>query len=307
MATSFKISLAGTDDIRKVSIESVSLLELRSVIEHLFGLASAFSIKYLDSDNDLISVLSNDDLNEAKRSGGVIRLTVFVKKEVPVASAPLAGDAPFPVPPASPAPSSSSSSSSSGFPSGSGDAHKAYVAHMIEAFPQLQEVLAGLGVDPNVLSANPSDPRSIGVILDAISNLGLDDRRGRCGKRCSSNESGRTCSPLSGEDPAGSQHNRSPTQHHATCDKCNKVIDGVRFKCGNCVDFDLCEPCEVDGPLFHDPSHVFLKIRKPFSHSTRLHPYAFLPNFYVPQHHAWPQEAFGHGGPFRGRGHPHRF
>jgi len=52
--------------------------------------------------------------------------------------------------------------------------------------------------------------------------------------------------------------------HHVgvTCDGCEKSIVGVRYKCGNCPDFDLCEICEnVDG--IHDPSHIFLKIKRP--------------------------------------------
>ncbi|KAI8975161.1 hypothetical protein BDF20DRAFT_914127 [Mycotypha africana] len=47
-----------------------------------------------------------------------------------------------------------------------------------------------------------------------------------------------------------------------TCNKCNmSPIRGVRYKCANCVDFDLCEMCE--GSKTHINTHVFLKIRIP--------------------------------------------
>ncbi|CAL1539180.1 unnamed protein product [Lymnaea stagnalis] len=46
------------------------------------------------------------------------------------------------------------------------------------------------------------------------------------------------------------------------CDQCNVEIRGIRYKCGNCFDFDLCEVCE-DVPDIHDPTHVFLKLRYP--------------------------------------------
>ncbi|XP_060568887.1 next to BRCA1 gene 1 protein-like isoform X2 [Ruditapes philippinarum] len=46
------------------------------------------------------------------------------------------------------------------------------------------------------------------------------------------------------------------------CDVCNCVIVGPRYKCGNCLDFDLCESCE-DKPGSHNPDHVFVKIRRP--------------------------------------------
>lgn len=47
-----------------------------------------------------------------------------------------------------------------------------------------------------------------------------------------------------------------------TCDHCDLEIVGVRYKCGNCPDFDLCEKCE-SSEFVHDPTHVFLKLRKP--------------------------------------------
>ncbi|ELU01274.1 hypothetical protein CAPTEDRAFT_224314 [Capitella teleta] len=47
------------------------------------------------------------------------------------------------------------------------------------------------------------------------------------------------------------------------CDICENTIIGPRYKCGNCADFDLCEECERHAELHHNPSHVFLKIRRP--------------------------------------------
>lgn len=43
-----------------------------------------------------------------------------------------------------------------------------------------------------------------------------------------------------------------------TCDGCGKNdIEGIRYKCAVCADFDYCEKCE--GSIEH--SHPFLKIR----------------------------------------------
>ncbi|KAG0201492.1 hypothetical protein BGX28_005706 [Mortierella sp. GBA30] len=47
------------------------------------------------------------------------------------------------------------------------------------------------------------------------------------------------------------------------CDGCNGDILGVRYKCGNCADYDLCGNCEASPIPLHDPNHVFIKIRKP--------------------------------------------
>lgn len=55
------------------------------------------------------------------------------------------------------------------------------------------------------------------------------------------------------------------------CNNCSEMpIRGIRFKCANCVDFDLCEMCEALQD--HARSHVFYKIRLPV-------PFMSAPNF----------------------------
>ncbi|ORY96258.1 hypothetical protein BCR43DRAFT_269943 [Syncephalastrum racemosum] len=63
-----------------------------------------------------------------------------------------------------------------------------------------------------------------------------------------------------------------------TCNKCNvSPIRGVRYKCANCVDFDLCEMCESGNT--HTATHVFLKIRIPIPPLANPRS-ALLPAFY---------------------------
>lgn len=46
------------------------------------------------------------------------------------------------------------------------------------------------------------------------------------------------------------------------CNACGMVpIRGVRYRCANCADFDLCETCESQG--LHIKTHIFYKIRMP--------------------------------------------
>eukprot|EP01108_Squamamoeba_japonica_P001169 TRINITY_DN146_c0_g1_i1.p1 TRINITY_DN146_c0_g1~~TRINITY_DN146_c0_g1_i1.p1 ORF type:complete len:565 (-),score=318.25 TRINITY_DN146_c0_g1_i1:21-1715(-) len=70
-----------------------------------------------------------------------------------------------------------------------------------------------------------------------------------------------------------------PTHHAAICDACRTPIVGVRYKCANCADFDLCALCESanDGAA-HTLEHVFLKLHQP------LRPRAAfsLPTLYAP-------------------------
>ncbi|KAK3808612.1 MAG: hypothetical protein J3Q66DRAFT_78399 [Benniella sp.] len=56
--------------------------------------------------------------------------------------------------------------------------------------------------------------------------------------------------------------------YNVICDGCENEIHGVRYKCGNCADYDLCGNCEARPDPIHDPTHIFLKIRLPIA--TRL-------------------------------------
>lgn len=47
-----------------------------------------------------------------------------------------------------------------------------------------------------------------------------------------------------------------------TCNSCNtNPIKGIRYRCTNCVDFDLCEQCEA--MQIHPKTHLFYKVRIP--------------------------------------------
>jgi len=62
------------------------------------------------------------------------------------------------------------------------------------------------------------------------------------------------------------------------CDGCGSCpLYGVRFKCGHCKDFDLCETCEQT--IDHDETHFFLKIKKPID-TLENQPSPLLPPFF---------------------------
>ncbi|KAI8380144.1 hypothetical protein BD560DRAFT_388704 [Blakeslea trispora] len=62
-------------------------------------------------------------------------------------------------------------------------------------------------------------------------------------------------------------------------------IRGVRYKCANCIDFDLCEMCE--GSNTHINTHIFLKIRIPIPPLANPRS-ALLPAFYPGKYHNKP-------------------
>jgi len=60
------------------------------------------------------------------------------------------------------------------------------------------------------------------------------------------------------------------------CNACGIVpIRGIRYRCANCADFDLCETCESQG--LHFKTHIFYKIKVP---APRLGPRQMQPVWY---------------------------
>lgn len=57
------------------------------------------------------------------------------------------------------------------------------------------------------------------------------------------------------------QESQSVEHPGVTCDGCNTVINGIRYKCTNCYDFDLCSSCETKD--LHPLDHEMLCIKKP--------------------------------------------
>ena len=56
--------------------------------------------------------------------------------------------------------------------------------------------------------------------------------------------------------------NQNEIIHHGIeCNECHmKEIKGIRYKCLNCENYNLCSSCEYEN--VHDPSHILIKIRK---------------------------------------------
>ncbi|PAA89932.1 hypothetical protein BOX15_Mlig012059g2 [Macrostomum lignano] len=81
--------------------------------------------------------------------------------------------------------------------------------------------------------------------------------------------------PRNAGNGAQSQFGQSPlplpVHQNVYCDNCNTVIVGVRYKCGMCKDYDLCERCESSRP-HQQRNHLFIKIYEPISASLNARP-----------------------------------
>ena len=77
--------------------------------------------------------------------------------------------------------------------------------------------------------------------------------------------------------PARSPKPKCTVVHMAVCDNCRNTIRGIRYKCSNCADYDLCEKCEENWieSETHDVQHVFLKMEQ----ALRTHNFTPLPSF----------------------------
>jgi hypothetical protein len=98
-----------------------------------------------------------------------------------------------------------------------------------------------------------------------------------------------------------------------TCDGCQICpVVGVRYKCSECPDFDLCQDCEAKDVHNH---HVFLKLKHPmgvdiiYSQRTNEDGTQNIPQQppqQPPHHPAWGNSFGGVRGPWGPHHHPHR-
>ncbi|KAL4246320.1 hypothetical protein ABKN59_008948 [Abortiporus biennis] len=64
-------------------------------------------------------------------------------------------------------------------------------------------------------------------------------------------------------NPSGTQRSRV-IHENVACDQCRRNVEGIRFKCLDCPDFDLCQDCaEMGGKSAHNPFHAFFEIEQP--------------------------------------------
>ena len=224
---------------------SLTLDELRSNLCEYFDLKEISSLKYTDEEGDEVELDSDEEFAEA------LKVTEITHKLRLVVGSAIKRDSP----PASP-PQPRSTQKTTGSSS-----VRAYtkLAAEVKASKQMAEKPApekvSMASQAYIEDATPSwfSAETPKMTTDIIKGVlaGLNNAV--------------IASVVTDGDKTASRASPSaPRYHHqgVVCDGCNSNVVGVRYKCANCADYDLCESCEAKGDV-HDANHVFLKMVRP--------------------------------------------
>jgi len=278
------------EDTRRITLEQTPSFEaLLATVKTLFpNVPSSFIIKYVDEDEDAVTISSDIELTEAIRvaaTNNLLRLQLIAKSSIRQAQ----------------------------------PEQNKPTQNPLFSFPNLPEILTNPGVGQNWLESligqfsqvqtNQSNPKpnDIPDLVSLFQHLGLNSQT-----MTGSQDTGiqqmlaqqnvqqliqrlltspyiqqllpqlvllaPQLLPLLNGFPAFSQNSQTSTatnsdtgkeeqdnvQHYGVvCDICEAPITGVRYKCTTCINYDLCAKCEAKGS--HDASHMLLKIQKPLS------------------------------------------
>jgi len=247
-------------DLRRISAQAKNFAQLQQVLLNLFAnvLPAAFTVKYQDDDNDFITITSDIELEEA--------VTLAVSKKTNILR--LFIDAKANAPEVKPAPVPEQKKEKEKVP----EEKPKIQINPSELFAQFAPFFQNLQNHPQLAQlqelAAPYIEQFVKPIFQAkcpYTGPASDEARARCPYYQ------KTTSAPAAAVPA------DPNVHvGVTCDGCNKSpIVGVRYKCANCANYDLCAECEAKGQ--HVGSHVFVKLPKATTH----HWYRpILPNLY---------------------------
>ena len=117
------------------------------------------------------------------------------------------------------------------------------------------EAIANLAMLPNVTNLGPGRPDTVAGDESEKSWSPEDDHEG-------TRREGQNLLNLLYQIAEIEAKNEGYAHRGVTCNSCNALpIRGIRYRCTNCADYDLCETCEA--AQVHPKTHLFYKVRIP--------------------------------------------
>jgi hypothetical protein len=236
--TTLKLQL--NDEIRRISLNApLSLRAIQLRAADLFGVADVATIRftYVDSDGDAITVGSDGDLSEAIAHfhGKPIKFNVVVSAVSATQPKPTV------VEPKVEAKSPEAKPTTPAAPKNLSE----FVDSIVND-SELQTLARNFGVS---LEGSLSDIVAQAASNPLIAQLIQDFRRAAIDSN--DDDDDEDDSESSGEEaveknvPVVNGDSEAKPIHNAFCDGCRVRIQGVRYKCAVCADFDFCEKCQV--------------------------------------------------------------
>jgi len=252
------------EDTRRITVEHVpNFSELTTLLQQLFpNLALPFQVKYMDEDQDMITITSDLELKESVNVASVTQSSLGA----PVLRLFIFGQQP------------KESAAPQGKPQEQSNPFASFMANAPFTEQQVQQLL-GQFLGPLGQGAVPS----MQDLTSLFQNLGLNPNQQEQPKGENAQQQFQSAVAALLHNPllkellpqflssfqqqshpnanVSSAATDSDVHPGVVCDGCGGGISGIRYKCSTCPDYDLCAACEAK-PGVHDPSHLFLKIAK---------------------------------------------
>jgi hypothetical protein len=237
-----KFRLAGSEDVRRISINKhVTLADLKEQMARILKCDNC-EVQYQHEDGRLLSINSDEELKVA--------ITLSLAKIPPILRISVNASGSPQSTRASPVQSNNNNVNFAGLQQAN-PVEKPVVVEEMAVDPPTYTVITIVDGP----STAPHSPRSLAQIEDEAPDQQMKLEPAH-------NQENKADNTLDAIIAPYNNNNAMVPYHEAVCHVCENVIMGVRYKCFECIDYDLCEKCEQI-PDVHPVSHMLLKVKLP--------------------------------------------